>query len=418
MKRTPPALKNPARRSRNIFPNWLYDYTFRDWAVVALLTALPFLVGSIFLRSSSESPTKVDSNSLETQVSGNIEAHAAPLPIKSSGRLPMELQGLTVGVTYDEAIAVYPVLRQGGPKDDTELRGGPKPGGLAHRVYISHGRAIMVGSYLEKLRPSEASEFQNDVLLRLGKPDSDFRADPGVTNWVWIDGDLRVTFRSDSAIRCPPDARNISLELAYWPSYHSKPKSYTGTSEFLRRAAALSRDWESGISGEATSPVQPTKGLPRELAGVQLGIESSLASNVYSGMKIQDGGREGDSNVIRCLDQGLDSLCIDSWHDRVYKISQIRTLSQSAFESEGLRLLDRWFGSPASFIASPDRSQVFGYWTDGVTSFNQFMARRDNGEFYATTDVSDVAMQKEAQSAHCAERSEGYAQSPESKSLF
>jgi hypothetical protein len=227
-----------------------------------------------------------------------------------------------------------------------------------------------------------------------------------------------MTFRSDPGTRCPPDARDISLELAYWPSYHSEPKSYTGTSEFLRRAAALSRDWENGIGGDTTSPIQPTKGLPRELAGVQLGIESSLATNVYSRMKIQDGGREGDSNVIRCLDQGLDSLCIDSWHDRVYKISRIRTLSQSAFESEGLRLLDRWFGSPAFFSASPGESQVVGLWTDGVTSFNQFMARRDNGEFYATTDVSDVAMQQEAQSAHCAEHSEGYAQSPESKSLF
>ena len=273
-----------------------------------------------------------------------------PRDIRASGRLPQRLRGVSLGVGYDVAGAQNTDLspdRLPNSDDQSSLSSFPKSGAAGLQVTLERGRVAWIRSYVEQTSPSEAGDLQNDVLGRLGKPDSEVRLDPDETKWVWIDGNLRIRFSnapyqhvyslSTTGDFCPPDARSVSLELADWPFYRSRPES-TGSSEFSRRAAALSRDWGNEDWGESTLPYEPTKELPRELGGLQLGIEPLLAGNLYPRMKTEVYTGERTS---QCLDEGLDFLCVESWRGRVYQITQNREVSEADFDAEGLRL---WIG--------------------------------------------------------------------------
>src|SRR5439155_16687202 len=99
------------------------------------------------------------------------------------------------------------------------------------------------------------------------------------------------------------------------------------------------------------------------------------------------------------------------------------------FESEGVRLLDRWFRAPSdcpvdyqasSCFISNGRSEALATFSDGATYFSQEMIVRGDAShsIAVLTTVRDIAADQAKQTAKCGEHPKDYEQAPVSKSLF
>lgn len=387
---------------------------FVGWAIYSS-SQQPSTSNDSAARPNVQPPASSDSTPL-----ASVLPELKPREIKSSGRLPRVLRGLSLGAPYDEA------------KASAEPSRFPSPG-VAGLVAGGRGRTTLIWSYVRGISPSDAEDFQNTVLLRLGKPDLVVWNGPDELIWVWIDGDVRMQFQNSlwrdfdppgaDFNECPTDGRAVSLTLVDWPSYStSRFNSDPPTSEFFRRARALASSGFGASWGDTTLPSHSYEEPARELAGIQIGMEPWQVARLYPTMKIEVAP---NGQFSGCLDDGPYWLCVKCWKGRVYQVSQNRAASEAAVESEGLSRLAGWFATPFNCFMGPRGRSCLSIsygedddvgLNDGVTEFAETW--RHGKTPGVMTVVQDVAMQLAKQSAECAEHPKDYQHGPANKSLF
>ena len=160
--------------------------------------------------------------------------------------------------------------------------------------------------------PDDTSALRNDVVAQLGSPRQvwDF---PETTQFVWVDGDVRITYVDDALIR-PEDSsgRNPKLFLVDWPVYKQSLLSSQAPNDFFNHHELVK--W-----GDEDVRFRP---LPRDLYGVQLGmLPSQMRASIGSeGLERSPCGTncEGWEKSL----PGNGTVEITLWHDQVVKIQE------------------------------------------------------------------------------------------------
>jgi hypothetical protein len=164
-------------------------------AIACVAVALFYLVTGdkkqAAANNSSTAPEVVISNSNQsTALVSFPELHFA-----SSGRLPTKLHIFRLGMSIAEAMAEDPDLENshadGGtgakrPTSDPEavLNQRSDRTGFSETASFSHGRLTYITSTVAAITPEDASQFNRNTLVQLGKPDVESYVGPSADAWV------------------------------------------------------------------------------------------------------------------------------------------------------------------------------------------------------------------------------------------
>ena len=250
-------------------------------AIACLLVALFSLGGGDkkqdTINRSGTAPDGTVSDSSQAAASVNFPE----LHFTSSGRLPTKLHIFRLGMSVAEAMAQNPDLKnqhgdsgsgsQSPVSDpDAQLVQRSDRTGFFETASFSNGRLTYVTSTVSSISPKDASLFNKNTLVQLGKPDIEIYAGPSANVWVWIDGDVRIRYDNE------PDGqaagpRTVDLSMVVYPDLiksllaeRSKPG---GDSTHLEADANV--ELNKHYFGDDASPVI-RKQLPTGLPDVRL----------------------------------------------------------------------------------------------------------------------------------------------------
>jgi hypothetical protein len=156
-----------------------------------------------------------------------VMANPATFPelnFHSSGRLPINLHGLRLGMSVAEAVSENPDLKnnhtghEASPASDpsAELIRYSDSRGFFETASFSNGRLTLVDSSVEGISPGDASQFDKNTLVQLGEPDKRLYVGSSAEAWLWIDGDVRIRY-DNTNVGKPFGSRTVALSIVVYP---------------------------------------------------------------------------------------------------------------------------------------------------------------------------------------------------------
>jgi len=213
---------------------------------------------------------------------------SSELRFSSSGRLPTRLHALRLGMTEKAAIDEDPTISEFGadkgsrsqPMTKNRCRlftRGSSQSGFYDAANFCGGRLIDISSTVSGLSPQDASDFGQNTLQRLGKPDVRVYAGPSTDVWVWIDGDVRIRYENRLGGSPVQGSRMVSAEIAVYPEVI---KGLTPAEDEWGWGQYMRRWW-----GEKTGDVI-IKHLPTEYSGLRLGMTPQQVRLALPGVEL------------------------------------------------------------------------------------------------------------------------------------
>ena len=293
------------------------------------------------------------------------------LHFTSSGRLPITLHKLRLGMSAAEALAVnsrlQDMLADRGPgspsilSDPSAILCCGSPVGFDDMAGLSHGRIISVGSEVHGISPEDALRFNKDTLSQLGKPDREVYAGPSSIAWVWIDGDVR--FRYDSAPadlvdlgHVPAGARNVKLEM----------EVYSDAIEPVQNQSKSERDynvsyWKHYWGEDAGQEI--IKQLPAGLPDVKLRMTPWQLRSVLPGIELK---RQSEHREQGKADAPNVHTDVALWYDLVSFVSRTWNNVPADQIPEFRRHLIEEYGAPSEELPPTDGYETIT-WEDDYT---------------------------------------------------
>lgn len=290
-----------------------------------------------------------------------------PLRIESSGRLPQQAQGLSLGMSVAQALSSEANL-QPFSRDEKIDPVAPQVGlfgrtarGFDNMLLFEHGSLVHIDFGLTNISPADTAALLEDTLAQLGPPTKTIWNFPETSQLLWIDGDVRISY-SDQA---SGSARQPRLEIVDWPVYRRT---------LLSARDELVRHQEMVQWGEETFA---PKSLPREFAGVQLGMRpwqmrAALGSSGLERSALCDAGCQCWIKNLR----GSQSIDLTLWQDQVITIhEELDNIKAGDIPRIENQWLDR-YGMP---LQGSDAIGDFA-WTDGQVKLDcMFSGARAEG---------------------------------------
>jgi hypothetical protein len=144
-------------------------------------------------------------------------------------------------------------------------------------VGFHKGRLYEVYSSVSNLRQESAGEFTRNVFRQLGKPDGTLllKNDYRRKCWVWIDGDVRISYEERRFLCSPSDEFEVVMQLVMYPVYINQIAQ-----PLVPYAEA---DW-----GARPYPTFHTAyPLDHSLAGITLGMTSDEVATVLASSSVR-----------------------------------------------------------------------------------------------------------------------------------
>jgi hypothetical protein len=286
--------------------------------------AIVCLLGLFFFAGSDDKGKQHNDSSLTASNGANSNPNPdsasvtfPALHFASSGRLPIKLHDLRLGMTVAEAMAEDPNLEN----QHTDSGSGSQPGasdpnaqlvrrsdrtGFFETASFSNGRLTYVTSTVSSISPEDASLFSRNTLVQLGKPDIEIYAGPSANAWIWIDGDVRIRYTNDP-VGNPAGARTVALSMVIYPDLikgllaeRSKPGG-----DPTRWDADANLELNRHDFGEDTSKVV-LKELPDGLPDVHLRMTPSQVRSALPGIELTRMSESGQQGTLEAQNVTTD----------------------------------------------------------------------------------------------------------------
>lgn len=277
----------------------------------------------------------------EANPSKSLSHEYPELHFTSASSIPMQLHGFQLGMSISEAIAIDSGLRVA----PDHLLSVDSPNSVPYTrtsdgfpdvvLDFSNGRLILIMSSLDNVSPDDAAAFDENTKRRLGPPTVVLRSGALVQQWVWIDGDIRISYRDSSVGYRGP--RILVMQMAIYPLLLKKEAPDT---EFTTNAESV-RISKHDFGG--LPEVDAPKALPRSLGGLELRMNRSQLQSLMPNLVIKDYSERESRASFSSGDLETD---IFLWDGLVETICHNRTnLSVNNFSRTRAELLQT-FGTP------------------------------------------------------------------------
>jgi hypothetical protein len=363
----------------------------------------------------------------------NPVSEPEPLQFHSSGRLPITIRGLTLGMTISEVFAKHPELENLdnskpidlSSRDGVSLWHSVGAGNLGVFAYLNGGRLYSIETYIDRLSPADAQSFQNDTLDQLGQPDAVVKHSDEEMLLVWVDGDVRIQFRNWSlGPYCRSQTRCMRLTVTVWPA---QVRAFLSANP---RFGKKVRDFDLKLMrtkwADFTLPAIVMNPLPESLAGVRLRMEPWEVRAAAPGIELGSTSPEIIKGVLKYGDSS--SLETHMWRGRVANVWLMqRALSVEewyAYQSS----IEHSFGPPEllmpfevpALTAGPEPRPIprFKFRDDRVEFSVIFLHDRKVGNLEIDQFLVDRQLEGEENEWNCLHAPPHYAPSPETKSFF
>lgn len=379
---------------------------------IACLLLLFFLLGSDDKKNHDNLNGPDKSNSAPSAASTNAPSTSPSLHFNCSGRLPITLHGLRVGVTVEEAMNEDPTITALGADKGSESRPATKSqnglftrgnsdSGFYEVANFQAGKLIDILSTVSGLSPEDASEFNQNTLQQLGPPDVRVYAGPSTDVWVWIDGDVRIRYTNGAGGSPIPGSRMVSAEIAVYPEIikgETSADNASGWSGYIRH-------WWGDKTGDVV-----TKQLPTELSGLKLRMTPQQVRSALPGIELfrtnahrQQGNFQGVDVVFW---DGLLDFFDRNWDnvpdDQTAQIRQ-RLMGELGTPSEDAR-----FSEDAETLT----------WEDGHTKIVYIFGVSRSGTRGVTVMCWDERLQAASDAADAEEHPPQFKPAPDAHSFF
>ncbi len=199
-------------------------------ALALVMSAIICLVVVFFSAGSGRKQTDSnDSGGIPDNSGSTLPSTPTSFPelhFTSSGHLPTRLHGLRLGMSVADAMDEDPMLKDdhsdsasgsASPASDPDavLSRGSEESGFFETASFSHGRLTYISSTVSDISPDDASLFDRDTFVQLGKPDIEVYAGPSAKAWVWIDGDVRIRYDNEP-VGTVFGSRTVSLNMVIY----------------------------------------------------------------------------------------------------------------------------------------------------------------------------------------------------------
>lgn len=303
------------------------------------------------------------------------------LHFASSGRLPTSLHRFRLGMTLAQAIADDPSLKDRRTQNDP---GSPSPlldpdavlstegfsAGFYDEAGFSHGALIDISSDVYGIRPDDASQFDQDMLNQLGKPDAKVYAGPSEEVWVWIDGDVRIRYENrlggtgESAIA---GARTLTLAMAIYPAVIKETQNSVADSAADRDS---NLEMEKNFWGEDAGR-EILKHLPAGLSDVRLRMTPLELRSSFPGIEFtRPYSSPEHREEVRELKSANVVTDMNLWDGLVCTIYRRWDHLSANQISDWRRRLTEDLGTPSLRSETPSKELWSYTWEDGTTKID------------------------------------------------
>ena len=324
------------------------------------LTVLFALCVAFFKRTDQNPPGA--SEVASSQASGSSSAdgpapNVGALHFASSGRRPTDFHGFRLGMSVLEAIAWGPKLTDchtGGapsPSNPNEEMCGHDEDGFEVSLSFTRGRLVDVIAEVDNISPQDAVLFDQHILQQLGRPDVEVYSGPSSNDWVWIDQDVRIQYKSTSAPWDPElkGACRAFMELFVYPEMITRVATGNGvsavTDQFVRE---LKREWGENPSTPILKP------LPTALGGVQLRMAPWQVRDALPGIQIRS---DSASDAQGVLGDNISKTMVDFRNGQAVLIFTTRKIDRDGILKLRNELLAQ-FGTPSHLLSDKNFEDI------------------------------------------------------------
>lgn len=268
------------------------------WAAILAIAAVLALTNQVRRDAGghngmSESLTRTDSNS-KTE-SDSKPVHFPELRLSTSGRLPITLHSISLGMSVAEAIQAEPTFRNSWDGSEPDVRNPDSAlqtktsQGFTIELQFREGRLVLVSSKIGELSPADATEFQRNTLDQLGKPTLEHWVGYNATSWVWIDGNVGLSFENSPTDLTMPTvgSRRLELQIAVYPELLDLLSGIDSKAPLPMGMEYFRQFW--GLVPENVIRRQ----MPSGLFGLELGMRPWQVREIFKGINISDGFGDG-----------------------------------------------------------------------------------------------------------------------------
>jgi len=345
-----------------------------------------------------------------------------PLHFASSGRLPVKLHGLKLGMSAAEALAWNSDLkdmRAGSDPGSPSILSDPSailccggPVGFDDSAGLSHGRIISVGSEVHGISPEDALRFNKDTLSQLGKPDREVYAGPSSIAWVWIDGDVRIRYDNAPAElvdfgRVPPGARNVQLELEVY-SDRVEPVQNQSRSERDYNASYWKHYWGEDAGHEIIKP------LPAGLPDVKLRMTPWQLRSALPGIELKHQSEHREQGGVDSPNVHTD---VAIWDGLVSFVSRSWEKMPADQIPEFRRRLIEEYGTPSEELPPTDGYEEIT-WEDGQTKIWYMFSTIKSGSQEVQGWYTDKLLHSQEEASDSANHPSEFKPAPDAHSFF
>jgi hypothetical protein len=276
---------------------WKIGLALAAGAIVCLLVALISSVSGDKKQAAANRPDTASNNAISNSSDAPASFNFPELHFTSSDRLPTKLRIFRLGMSVAEAMAEDPELKNmhgdsgsgsQSPVSDPDAKlyqeHERERTGFDESADFFNGRLNLISDDVFNISPKDASLFNRNILVQLGKPDIEIYAGPSANVWVWIDGDVRIRYENNSGGR-PTGARSVYLTMVIYPDviksilvHRSKPGRDITQWDDDANLEEMKHDF-----GDNLSPVI-RKQLPTGLPDVRLRMTPSQIRSALPGI--------------------------------------------------------------------------------------------------------------------------------------
>jgi hypothetical protein len=344
---------------------------------IICLLVLFFSMGSDEKKKQDNGGRSATASDGGTSISNSTSAPVTfpTLHFASSGRLPIKLHRLQLGMSAAEAMAEDSSLKDFGtdksPLSDpgASLCCGSFPKGFDDSAGLSEGRIISVGSDVRGISPEDALRFNKDTLGQLGKPDVEVYAGSSTTVWVWIDGDVRIRYQNAPDGRLA-DKRDVGLEMAVYPELIKNLQNLGDKGTFYgdTEAAAEKHTWGEN-AGQDT-----IKQLPSGPSDVKFQMTPWQLRSALPGIELKRGYPDPERRQTGDLDTSNVTTGVSLWDGLVCTIYKGWNDVPADQIPEMRRHLIDEFGTPSNRMPAKEMESIT--WEDDHTKIDYLFGPR------------------------------------------
>lgn len=318
--------------------------------------------------------------------------------VNSSGTLPSGLHNFRLGMSVADAVAADPGLRDENnePPSVSNRRAQPythTADGCFDMLSFSEGRLVLIISDLNNVSPDDSAAFNHNTVDHLGRPKVVINAGSSTDEWVWIDGDIRISYRNAAD---GIGSRKLSIQIADYPLLLRDIAQQSEENFKLESKSETLRLLKHDFGDETANSV--IRALPTGFDDIKLKMTRSQLLSSVPEIQIKDyTERESRATVktdkidtdVFFWDDQIESLC-RKWYD-------LPTDQAPKLHSRIMKEL----GNPTSWLAAINMESID--WDDGITRITYMEGASFAGSGFGKvgrTGVEECFSNVELSSAH------------------